>query len=139
MKWNYIKNILTASVLIITVEVLRYYTGLPFTIIDIIIFPFSIILLLFGVKTLLSPAQQNPESKAVKLTAIKLFGVFIVAILFFLLGAWAIYEGGHNPLTLYSGVKGAAHGYTLLSLGLLISAFSGYYIYLLAIKAIKPS
>lgn len=138
MNWDFIKDVLTVLAVLIIVEVLRYYTGLPFTIIDITVFPLSVAMLFFGIMAIITNKSDVHKTEKTRYSTIRLSSYFLAAILFFALGLWAIYEGWNNPLELYTGVKGAAHGYTLLSMGLFISAFSVYYIYLLAVKAIRP-
>jgi len=134
MKWKSLKNIFTVIAVIFSTEALSYFTGLPFTIIDVLLFPLSIIMIALGVKSLLVRTEQTDEKYIIKRSLISLCGHFVAGFLTLLLGLWSLYEGCTNPLALYTGVKGAAHGYTLLSIGLLLSGYSVYIILKLALR-----
>jgi len=119
------KRILSVILLIITIETLSYITGLPFTVIDVLLLPLSIILIAMGVKSLLVPDRTNKANITTRLSLMQFCASLLFTLIFFLpLGLWSLQEGWHHPFALYSGVKGAGHGYTLVTIGLLISIYS---------------
>jgi hypothetical protein len=134
-------NLLLVIALIVTIEALRYFTGLPITVIDLLMFPASIILIALSLKSLLFHRTTSIEivRQQNKPSLYSLMLRFFTAIAGLLLGLWSLYEGANNPLLLYTGVKGAAHGYTLFTLGLLVFGFSGYLIYITIIDFRKKS
>ena len=134
MKIGLLKHILTVLILIVSVESLSYFTGLPFTTGDVILFPLSVIIIVLGIKSLFASEKKKLETYGPKSTLMRLVGSFVVVVLALFLGLWSLYEGGRNPLALYTSVKGAVHGYTLLSLGLLISGYSVYFMSRFALK-----
>lgn len=128
IKIKSIINTLALVLLIIAIESFRHATELPFTVIDILILPLSIISIVFGLKSLFINRKKTNLPEPIEQSLLKQSVHIFTAILVLLLGLWALYEGWNNPLLMYTGVKGAAHGYTLLSIGLLLSGYSIYYI-----------
>ena len=118
-----LKELLLVLVVVISFEVFRAYTGLSMTLIDVIFFPASILILFFLAKYLIT-SKSKKQINHNKKTPMQFFYYIVLFIVFCLLGFWCIYAGWQAPFQLFSGVKGVAHGYTLISLGVLISSVS---------------
>jgi len=131
------KNAIVETILIIlailAVEFFRSVTGIPVTILDLILFPMSLLIVFFTLKLLV----KSKDLAAVKNKPMpwhKRWGYFVFSLLLILLGLWAIVAGLQAPFHLFTGVKGAAHGYSLVALGLVITVFSIYMAYLFGFK-----
>ena len=107
-------DILLVIALIVSVDAVSRFTGLPFTVGDVLLLPLLLVAVLFSVQSLLARKKKKPEADEPELTLMKLFGSLVGVFLALLLGLWSLYEGVRNPFLLYTGVKGAVHGYTLL-------------------------
>ena len=123
------------SVLIL-IESLLQMTGLPITVSDLTFTPGSIIIIYFIFQLIRKNKDEKyayvpPES----VSLLKLNGVVLAFIFMTALGAWCLWEGVHNPLKFYSGVKGSGHGYTLALVGMLTSIF-GVIGFWLSVKSI---
>lgn len=127
MNQSSLKNILSVIITITTIEALSYYTGLPFTVIDVILIPMSALLIAFGAKSLFIRVDNNEKTYKFNHTLFQLISYLLMAIFIFTLGLWSVITGWKEPLALYTGVKGSAHGYTLICLGLLLSGYSAYF------------
>lgn len=119
------KHYLTIALIVIVaiiIDSLFAYAGLPVATMDLILTPLGLAIIigvctpkyLGGYYLQERPAQgHNLKTKLLLLLAVP-------AIL--LLGVWSVYAGVTEPFTFYSGVKGNAHGYSLLVMGLAIIA-----------------
>jgi len=137
----FLKRILTIiSILlaIILVEVFRSITGIPITILDIILFP-SGLLIVFVFARLLVKREAITGTNPEPMTALKRWGYFVFSFFLLALGIWAIDAGIETPFALFTGVKGAAHGYTVAVLGLLISGLSVLMLYVFGFKTKNSS
>lgn len=113
--------------LAVIIEIIRQKTNIPVTLLDIFFFPgcllFSFIFLRYeflNKKTLFKYNLVEPVS------ALKKLGVFVGALFLTALGGWCFWMGICEPLTYFWGIKGAAHGYTLVAMGFLISLLGAY-------------
>lgn len=112
-------------VLAVIIEIFREITGIPVTILDLLFSPFLLIAICYipyyryTQKKKKSKRRDNFEYYE-PLTAIKTSGYITVFVLMAALGIWGLWEGLHNPLKLYTGVRGAAHGYTLALVGIFL-------------------
>ena len=102
-------------------EFTRKAYGIPVTILDILLFPLSLIFTVLLLKDFFINQSKEKTKKSLKLKASAIAGrIAITLLLFFPLGIWAMWEGLKNPFGYFSGIKGAAHGYTLTAIGLFI-------------------
>jgi hypothetical protein len=112
-KFLYVSAFILAAVLL---EYIRRRYGIPVTILDIFLLPLSLIFSSVLLKDFFF--RQNPADQAGLSLRDGVFRALVALLLFFPLGAWSLWEGIRNPLDYFSGIKGAAHGYTLIGIGL---------------------
>lgn len=113
---------------IAAVEIFRAFTGIPVTLLDILLFPISVVfivamgMLLFEKenKNKKKHKKQNAASPEINLSWMKRLGYIVLSLMMLALGAWAVSAGIEQPFKLFTGVKGASHGYTLVALGICI-------------------
>lgn len=123
---------------IASVEIFRAVTGIPVTLLDVLLFPISIIFIVGMAKLLFEKEKknkrQNTSTAEIKLGWIKRMGYIAVGLMMLALGAWGISAGIEQPFTLFTGVKGASHGYTLVALGICIVIMGLMVLYQLIFK-----
>ena len=129
MNYTSLKNALSVISFIVIVELLSYLTGMPFSAADVMLFPLSVYLIVLGIKSLVVSSKNSEKSHKEQYSLSQLSGYLLATMFIFVLGVWSVVSGFDEPLTLFSGVNGYVHGYTLLSLGILISGVSLYVIY----------
>ena len=119
MDWDSAKQILIVLIAIVSVELFRLYTGLPLTIIDITLIPLSSVFLIPSIQYIL-PRKKKKVDKTVEQPYKQLILSLVTILLLFPLAVWLAITGWQEPFRLFNGVKGGAHGYTLLYLGLIM-------------------
>ncbi|OMH39421.1 hypothetical protein [Motiliproteus sp. MSK22-1] len=136
MSWEFIKKLLVVIAVIIAVEVFRFFTGFPMTLIDILFTPFSVFLMILGIKQLVSTNKKKRDGDAPYMShsVLQLSGTLIVFLAVTMLGLWCLSAGLQDPLGFFTGVKGAMHGYTLMCLGSLMVSYSLYFSYRLLVR-----
>lgn len=122
-----IKGFLNVSgflLLALVLEFVRKGYGIPVTILDIFLFPLSLIFgfillkdFFFGRKGEALPADR-PSFRSIIGRAAS------VLILFLPVGIWSLWMGIREPFEHFSGVKGAVHGYTMAGIGLFVIAIA---------------
>jgi len=134
-------SILGIIVAIASVEIFRALTGIPVTLLDILLFPISIIFIAGMAKLLFEKEKKNKKKKRhntstaeIKLSWIKRLGYIAMGLMMLALGVWGISAGIEQPFTLFTGVKGASHGYTLVALGICIVIMGLMVLYQLIFK-----
>lgn len=121
---KYSLYIVIVITLIIFVESLLQMTGLPITVFDLTLAPGSLIIFYFIFQLIRKNKNEKYNYTAPEPSSLlKLNAALLTFILMIALGAWCLWEGIHNPLKFYSGVKGSGHGYTLALVGLLTTLF----------------
>ncbi len=122
---NGIKTGIIVVLVILISEGIRLYTGLPITIIDIGILPITCLLIYYirfykfpFSKKYYDKNTQQPQS------GWQLIGFLVFTIMLAIIGAWIAWLGIQGPLHYFSSVKGAAHGYTLIQVGSVITIYS---------------
>lgn len=122
-----LKTTIYVSLLIgvgLIIEWFRAETGIPVTILDILLLPLCVIFIYIVIREILFADKSSVNSENLQsLSPAKRLGLIVVCLLMLLLGAWGIWAGLSAPFDYFSGVKGAAHGYTLAIIGLLIVLF----------------
>lgn len=103
----------------LTLDLIRIEYKIPITLIDLILFPISITILFFFFKWLISKKNDNFYLVETSLKVL-LFNFLVFSVIVIPLGIWTIWAGMIDPLKYFSGIKGAAHGYTLVSTGFLL-------------------
>ncbi|RKF19774.1 hypothetical protein DBZ36_04770 [Alginatibacterium sediminis] len=123
--WNKIKSIVIIALVIVIPELIRFYTGLPITIIDLVVFPVFCLLLYF-ITTYVLDIKRSSKLDANKVfdRRWKVIGFLIFSVAIASMGIWLTWLGVQQPLTLFSSAKGAAHGYTLVQLGVITTLYS---------------
>ena len=125
MNWATIKvGVIILFTLVIS-EGIRLYTVLPITIIDIGIIPITC-LLIYYTKFYTFPFSKKYYDKNTQppLNSWQLIGFLLFTIMLAIIGIWLTWIGVHNPLHYFYSVKGSAHGYTLIQLGLVTTLYS---------------
>jgi len=125
MIWRKITVVLLIVLAIVIPEYIREKFDIPITIIDLILFPTCIFLSALSIYYVFTNGIKF-EMSIQPMSRLSRLGYILLALILLLLGAWSIVAGWQSPFLLFSGVKGAAHGYTLIVLGLLVSCFSIY-------------
>lgn len=139
MKWKAIKEVLVAFFIIFTFEAIGHWTGFPLTVFDILLFPLSSFLLVYGLVLFFRGGNREDLKNANELTFLQVIGSLIISIFLFLLGVFLAISGFQEPLILSTSVKGNMHGYTVFSLGLLIVGLGLYLAYVLVAKFSKKA
>ncbi len=114
--------------LFITVfEIFRRLTGISLTLIDLMLNPLIIVFTyallryeIFNKETLFRYNLPEPVSLSKKI------GILFGSLIMVLLGSWSFISGIREPLGFFSGIKGAAHGYTLAVMGISMLLLGGY-------------
>lgn len=124
---KYCFTICSVVFLVTIIEIIRKSTNIPVTILDLLFFPFTIVFVisffrctLFDKRTIFHYNLIEPISFMKKL------GIFMVSLLTMVLGLWGIWTGVREPLTCFSGVRGALHGYTIVPMGLFLFLIGAY-------------
>ena len=125
MTWRGIREGIAIIGFGVGIEIFREQTGIPVTALDILLFPFFVLL----IYAVLRYAFTKRKKKQKKITGTvpanrDLFFSLVVFLLLLPLGAWSIVIGAQHPWQLFTGVRGWVHGYTVLMLGLVITGFS---------------
>lgn len=123
MSWVKVKRFIGIILIIIIFETIRLYTGIPITIVDIIIFPITCVLI-YCLKFYTSPFSDDGINTPPPLNAWQLIGFMLFSILLIIMGIWLSYLGIQDPLHYFSSNKGGGHGYTLVQLGVIVSLYS---------------
>ncbi|MEL0646831.1 hypothetical protein V6248_05300 [Pseudoalteromonas agarivorans] len=125
MSWMKVKVFILIVIIILISEVIRLYTGIPVTIMDIIIFPITCLLVYF-MRFYTSPfSDLNADKYAPPpLSALQLFGFVLFSIILVIAGVWIAWMGILAPLEYFSSVKGGGHGYSLIQLGVITTIYS---------------
>ena len=106
-------------VVAMTLEEIRVEYNIPITVIDLIFSPCALIICYFLIKWLVF--KRNIEPYFTTITTKKLLLNFCMLTLLALpLGIWSTMAGISAPFEYYTSMKGAAHGYTLASIGFLL-------------------
>ena len=136
MTWDSIKKYLVIIVVIVVVEAIRLFTGLPITPVDVLLTPASIFLMALGIRYLIFTKQKRVDDDAPYMSQSiwQLSGNLIVLIGLIMLGLWCVYDGLQDPLEFFTSVKGSGHGYTLVCLGSLLVGYGLYFSYKLLIR-----
>lgn len=138
-------NVLRKPVVVFFVSVVLFVfllilVSVPFTLLDVLLTPASILLILLGLKSLIGGKKLSKKDVINDdLSTVQCCYYIFFSLLTFILGIWCVVSGWESLLLLFSGIKGSAHGYTVLSLGLLIAGYSLFcaYQYILVIRAVK--
>ena len=124
MSTSRVKEIITIIVIIVASETLRIYSGLPITILDIILLPISFLLIYWGVLYFASLGKKKDSSDEKVMQSIwRLLGSLILFIILVPLCFWLTTEGWKEPFTLFSGVKGSVHGYSVVHIGIVSTVY----------------
>lgn len=118
-------------------EFLRATYAVPITVLDIILAPISLVALYFSLRYVVqffSGLKNTGDSQLRVIPWQKRLGYSLFSVLMFGMGVWGTLDGFANPLLLYTGVKGAVHGYSLALVGMLIAIWSVYLFYVFAFK-----
>jgi hypothetical protein len=135
-----IKSILFWAVLIcltVVVEVVREMTGIPVCIGDLLFIPLALFMLYFVLQPCMFMSNRVDDGMTTAAHLKKNGWVFIVALGITALGLFCIRMGFNNPWEFFTGVKGAAHGYTLFLVGLSIATFGAHIFIGLIVTAFK--
>ena len=105
----------------LAIEYMRRTYGIPVTILDILLFPLSLVFTFVLLKNFFFE-QSREEKESMNAHSLRSITgrAAITVLLFFPLGLWSIWLGIQNPFEYFSGVKGAVHGYSLVVLGVFI-------------------
>jgi hypothetical protein len=138
--WKRTLKIIAILVFGVGVEIFRDLTGIPVTALDILLFPFFILVIYAVFRYLLTKHKKQKKITATVPANRALLFSFVVFVLLLPLGVWSIYIGAQHPWRLYTGVRGWVHGYTAFLLGIIITGFSfvsmGYVLWT-ALKRLK--
>lgn len=123
--WVKVKEFITIVIVIVLFETIRHYTGIPLSIMDVIVFPI-VCLLIYFMKFYTSPFSDRStgENYSPPSSAWQIFGFVLFSIVFLIIGVWVTWIGIQAPLDYFSSVKGGGHGYTLIQLGIIIALYS---------------
>lgn len=130
------KRILCTTALVLIALSMDYFFqmhGVPIVTLDLILSPLALCIIYFLLSSdFIRGKYINPKTNS--LTLAKRIGLILGAAVFSIVGVLIILLGLFDPLELHGGVRGAAHGYTVALLGLVITLFSlqcGYLVYTL--------
>ena len=139
MSWKKVRTVLVIILLIIASELFRYYSGLPITLMDLIILPITLLLMYLAGHIIVEyfKPPKNTGVAATQPTVWQLVFGFMVSALLAPAGLWLCYQGWLSPFALHTSVKGAAHGYTLVHLGLVLSLCSFAFSVVAIVKLFK--
>jgi len=125
--------IIIGSFIVVTIFIdsLFSYMGLPIVVTDLILVPLSITTIVLVCAPKFLAGNYIDRQQLASLSGLKLLSLLCGAIFLVLLGGFVTYLGFLNPLQLFSGAKGAAHGYTLVVTGsaIILLVFSIAYVF----------
>ncbi len=105
----------------IILEITRQQANIPITIIDLSVLFFCLFVI---VSIFRSPSYSKKTKKKQydnePVPFFKKMGLVLTFILMIVLGVSVFWIGIQEPFKFFTGIKGAAHGYTLVALGLII-------------------
>lgn len=115
----------------VSIDSLLTHMGLPIVVTDLILVPLSITTIVFVCAPKFLAGNYIDRQQLASLSGRKLLSFFGGATFLVLLGGILIYLGFLNPLQLFSGAKGAVHGYTLVATGsaFILLVFSIVYVF----------
>ena len=93
---------------------------IPVTVIDLLLFAISALVVFLIVSHYFSDRSSVVTKKRIGSKRLLNLLTFVSVCFFVLLALSIIYLGVSEPLTIFTGVKGAAHGYTLVITGVTI-------------------
>ncbi|KOO11508.1 hypothetical protein AKJ18_28755, partial [Vibrio xuii] len=109
MGWAKIKTIIIIVLVILVSEGIRIYTGVPITILDVVILPItcSLVYLMKYYKFPFSKTYKDRQSHQTQ-NAFQLIGSLVFTAILAVMGTWVAWLGIQAPLQYSSGVKVAA-------------------------------
>ncbi|WP_320043841.1 hypothetical protein [uncultured Desulfobacter sp.] len=123
-------NIILVIVIIIGSELFRKVTGIPVTIMDLILFPLTVMLVYITILAIFS--DEKPKDSEIMLSKLQMATFSLIFLFVSPLSFWLSIEGFKDPLQLFTGVKGHAHGYTVAYLGAFVGIFCLFLSYKMA-------
>lgn len=103
-------------------EFIRKRYSVPVTIIDILLFPLSVLIIVYSLKQLVFRRKKDTYNHSINDSNLKLMLYLCFSLIVLVpLGLFTLWMGIQEPLGFFSGIKGPAHGYTLIPLGIIIT------------------
>jgi hypothetical protein len=122
VNWKKFLESIAIIVFGVGVEIFREQTEIPVTALDILLFPFFVLLIYAVLRY--SFTKHKKQIAGTAPTNRELIFSFVVVLLLLPMGAWSIIVGAKHPWQLFTGVRGWVHGYTAFMLGVCITGFS---------------
>ncbi len=120
-RYQNIVFILSALVIAAVIELIRRRYGIPITILDLILTPGTLVITFFVLKHLIQKKYEPDNGNLDNLSLPKRLAVLSAFIFMMIpLGGWCVFMGVREPLGYFTGVKGAAHGYTVFIVGMAV-------------------
>ncbi len=111
-------------------EFIRRNYQIPVTILDVLLFPLAILITGYSLKNLIFKRKQKLSNYPTDDSKLKLvFSLFFCLIVMIPLGLYTAWMGIQEPFEYFSGVKGSAHGYTLVPVGALIAGLGVFVVF----------
>ena len=115
----------------LSIDFIRRQYHIPVAFWDIILFPLSVLCILYFLKNFLFKKKREGLKYLGEDSTLKKVGMMMASLCLFLpLGIGSFWMGATELLGYLSG-RGGAHGYTLIPLGILITGFSIIFIYII--------
>ncbi|MCP4024524.1 MAG: hypothetical protein GY729_21980 [Desulfobacteraceae bacterium] len=122
--------ILTFLAIAAVIELIRQKYGIPITILDLILTPATLVIAFFILRYLIQKNYEPDNGNLDNLSLVKRLAVLAGFIILMIpLGAWCAFMGAREPLGYFTGVKGAAHGYTVFIVGMAVLAVGFFGVY----------
>jgi hypothetical protein len=100
------------------------WLSIPVVSMDFLLLGLSLVMIIIGFNLRVGLNDLYKTRAAVSLPVWHRIGYTLFMILLICMGAFLAIEGFNNPFELFTGVKGASHGYTVFVLGTLITLYS---------------
>nr|WP_319395453.1 hypothetical protein [uncultured Desulfobacter sp.] len=103
-------------------EFIRKRYSVAVTIIDVLLFPLSVLIIFYSAKHLVFKKNKDTYRHPIDDSNLKLILYLCFSLIVLTpLGLFTLWLGIQEPLGFFSGIKGAAHGYTLIPLGIIVT------------------
>jgi hypothetical protein len=122
-----LKEILTVILIIIamiTLDSLFTWLSIPVVSMDLMLIALSLVIITIGFKARIKLNELLRMRATLSLSFKQKAGYSLFLGLLIWLGLYLAIEGLTHPFQLFSGVRGASHGYTVSLLGVLITIYS---------------
>jgi len=123
-----LKTLTIVVIFIITVELIRYVTKLPITVLDVILLPLTSFMVYIGLSVIKEKQPQNQFIQD-KQSRWKLIQICVLSLSVLVLVVWCAFHTLLHPFKLYESAKGSAHGYSITYMSVTMAVYCFIFLY----------